>query len=175
MGRILAFAPRLLHGYPSTAAALEPAETLLLLATRGWVEDARRAADPWPRLGAMAAAAGLPPAAASLDMLLRVIARTARRPLAIGCPGCPGLGPDEQRLLHAARLAQGRETGLARQVLREGWLSDQGARFAIGPLQGLGDLFLAAGFVLRPRLLPDRMAPEDGAAAPWPAAHPPRH
>ncbi|MDO9714243.1 hypothetical protein [Paracraurococcus lichenis] len=175
MGRIMPFAPRVLHGYPGTVEALDPAETLLLHGLRGWLADLRQSRDPLPRLGGSMAAAGIPPAAASLDMLMRVLARTARRPVQIGCPQCPRLTADEQRLLHAARLAQGGETGLAAEVLQDGFLSGIGAGFALGPLQGLGALFLAAGLALRPRLLAGLAGPDPAGAAPWPLSLSTRH
>ncbi|MDO9711629.1 hypothetical protein [Paracraurococcus lichenis] len=175
MGRIMPFAPRILHGYPSATEALDPAESLLLLAIRGWVDDVRQATDPLLRLGGIAAQVGVPAAAPALDMVMRVIARTALRPVQIGCPRCPRLGADEQRLLHAARLAQGRETGLAQEVLRDGLLSDIGAQFALGPLQGLGELLITAGFKLRPRLLVDLAGIDDGDAVHWPLSLPTHH
>lgn len=175
MGRIMPFAPRVLRGYPNTVEALDPAETLLLIGLRGWLADQRQSRDPLPHLGETMAAAGIPPAAASLDMIMRVMARTARRPVLIGCPHCPRLTGDEQRLLHAARLAQGQEGGMATEVLRDSFLSDTGAEFALGPLQGLGELFLTVGLTLRPRLLasPPNLDPED--AAPWPLSLSTRH
>jgi hypothetical protein len=167
MGRIMPFAPRILRGYPATTDALDEPELLLLLGLRCWVSDLRAAVDPLPRLHEAMAAVGAPDAAASLDMLMRVVARTARRPLGIGCPHCPRLAPDEQRLLHAARLAQGREAWLAEEALRTGLLSDVGAEFALGPLQGLGELLAAAGFRLWPRSLLE--LPESAAEGvmPW--------
>lgn len=153
MGRIMPFAPRILRGYPSATEALDPAESVLLLGLRGWVADLRKAEDPMPRLMESMAEAGVPPAAASLDLFMRVIGRTARRPVELGCPHCPRLAPDEQRLLHAARLAQGCEPGLAEDALRADLLSETGAAFALGPLQGLGEIFLEAGLRLRPRSL----------------------
>ncbi|MFC7477791.1 hypothetical protein ACFQS7_25800 [Dankookia sp. GCM10030260] len=155
MGRTAPFAPPVLHGYPSMLEALDWPEAVLLCGLRGWVDDLRRAADPMPRLDARMTAAGVPLAAVSLNMFLRIVARTANRPVGIGCPHCPRLAADEQRLLHAARLVQDREAWLAGEALRDGLLSGIGADFALGPLRGLGGLFLAAGLALRPRLLVD--------------------
>ena len=102
MGHVTSFAPRVLRGYPTMVAALDEPEALVLRCIRSWVAELRRAAEPLPRLHRMLSAAGAPDAAASIDMLMHVVARTACRPVGIGCPCCAGLAPDEQRLLHAA-------------------------------------------------------------------------
>ncbi|WP_133220248.1 hypothetical protein [Paracraurococcus ruber] len=62
--------PRLRRGHPSAVQALEPAETHPHDGMRGWRADLRQDWDPQPRLGERMAAAGIPPPAASLDMLM---------------------------------------------------------------------------------------------------------
>ncbi|MDO9712507.1 hypothetical protein [Paracraurococcus lichenis] len=175
MGHIVPFAPRSLRGYPNATEALDPAETLLLLGVRGWVRDVRRAVNPMLRLEESMARVGIPAAAASLDMFMRVIARTARRPVELGCPHCPRLTTDEQRLLHAARLAQGRDSWLAEEALQQGLLSNVGAEFALGPLQGLGEMFLTVGLHLSPRPLVDLMDIDSAGITPWLPPLPIRH
>ena len=162
MGRILPFAARILRAYPTSVDALDQAEGVFLLTIRSWVAAARGAEDPMPCLRQTLAAVGAVDAAASVDTLMRVIARTARRPVGLGCPRCPRLSPDEQRLLHAARLAQGGEARLAEEALRAGMLSEAGAEFALGPLEGLGEIFAEAGLRLRPRSLVEPVDPAIG-------------
>lgn len=167
MGRIMPLVPRVLRGYPSTVEALEEPETLILLGLRCWVADLQRGADRRPRLRAATATAGVPEAAASIDMIMRIVARTARRAVEMACPCCPRIAPDEQRLLHAARLAQGREAGLAEETLRDGLLSAAGAAFALEPLEGLGRVLAGAGLMLPPRSLTElvQVVPDD--MTPW--------
>ncbi|RAI60724.1 hypothetical protein [Roseicella frigidaeris] len=167
MGHVTSFAPRVLRGYPTVVAALEEPEALVLRSLRCWVVELRRAAEPLPRLHRMLSAVGAPDAAASIDMLMHVVARTALRPVGIGCPCCPDLAPDEQRLLHAARLAQGWEARLAEEVLRDDLLTPEGASFAQGPLVGLGRVLGRAGLRLRPRSLTGLAEAIHAGASPW--------
>ena len=67
----------------------------------------------------------------------------AGRPFDLRCPACPRLSDDEATLLHAAALAQRGDTEGAESALRP-LLSDAGASFAVGPLEGLGTLLGAA-------------------------------
>lgn len=154
MARILSFTPRALREYPVDAEALERAEGVFLLAVRGWVYDVTLSADPAPRSRRVMVSAGAPDACLSLDLLMRVMARTALRPLEVHRPWRPCLARDERRLLHAARLAQDGDGWMAEQALRAGMLSDDGASFAVGPLRGLGEVFTEAGLFLAPRAAP---------------------
>lgn len=154
MGQILSLTPRVLREYPANAEALERAEGVLLLAVRGWVYDVIRSVEPASRSREVMISAGAPDACMPLDLLMRVMARTAVRPLEVHRPWCPCLASDERRFLHAARLAQGGEGWMAEQALRAGMLSDEGASFALGPLCALGGVFAEAGLVLAPRAPP---------------------
>jgi hypothetical protein len=145
-------------GYPDTAAALEPAECTLLLAIRWWVVDFREREDPLPRLCQALDVAGAHDAAFAVDQLMAVCVRSARRPMAIHSPRCPGLSADEKHVLNAAYLMQTGESKMAERALRMALLSAQGAEFALGPLRGLGELFAEAKLLFR-RLRPD---PIDG-------------
>ena len=49
------------------------------------------------------------------------------------------------------RLVQARESVLAERVLRTALLSAAGAEFALGPLEGLGEVFRKATLLLRCR------------------------
>jgi hypothetical protein len=51
---------------------------------------------------------------------------------------------DEKHLLNAARLVQAGQSKMAERALRTALLSAQGAEFALGPLQGLSELFAEA-------------------------------
>jgi hypothetical protein len=168
MGRSFPLAPGSAPRYPIETEALDPAECVLLISMRCWVADIHQEADPLLRLRPGLAAAGAPDAALSLDALMRVLARTARRPIAIGCPRCPGLSADERRLLHAASLAQAGAPGRAEAALRaDGMLSAPGADSA-GPLGGLAALLAGAGLALRHRAPPDATAaPAPRAVEPW--------
>jgi hypothetical protein len=172
MGRILPFTPRILHTYPVRAEALDHAEGMVLAGMRTWVAELKRGADPMPRLRQHMAGLGAPDAALSLDQFLRIIARTTRRPVDMRCPHCQRLSQDEQRLLHAAALAQAGESGRAERTLRCGLLSPSGAEFALGPLEGLGELLLGIGLILPRRVFAEEQDPPGGGmiwASPLPA------
>jgi hypothetical protein len=158
MGQIVR-PPVLAAGYPDTSAALDPAETLFLTAIRRWVAAYRGGEDPMPPLSHDLAAAGTRDAALSVDALMAIVARTLRQPIAIHCPRCPHISGDEKHLLHAASLAQGGDADLAAKALRTALLTAQGAEFAIGPLEGLGELFAMARLFFRRR----KPASEDDA------------
>ena len=170
MAVILPF-PNAAASWPSEAASLPPAERLVLGGLRRWVAAFRRGADPRPELAMVMEEAGGPRrAAVSVDALLCVAARSARRLLDVRCPACPAVSLDEARLLHAARLAQRGEPEEAEAALRP-LLTDAGASFAVGPLEGLGELLAGAGLRLRSRRLPDEHV--DGAHSGFEAWAPP--
>ena len=98
--------------------------------------------------------AGPREAAFSVDRLMAVIARTALRPVAIHCPRCPHLSRDETSVLYAASLVQAGESRTAERALRTALLSAPGAEFALGPLEGLGELFTRARLLFRRRQVP---------------------
>lgn len=167
MGHILPFVPRVLRGYPATVAALEPSERLFLGQVRLWVQAVRQGLNPVPALRQAMAAQGVGAAAMSIDMLMRILGRAARRPVEVRCPACSRLAADEQALLHAARLAQGRDMRLAEETLRAALLSPVAASFAMGPLEGLGRIFAAAGLPLPSRALPAGSAAPADSVTPW--------
>ncbi len=166
MGQIIQL-PLRPAGYPNHSAALDPAECVLLIAIRWWVDSYRRDEDPMPRLCQGLEAAGTSDAAFSVDALMAIITRTVRRPIAIHCPRCPHVSDDERRLLHAASLTQAGNSDLAGKALCTALLSAQGAEFALGPLQGLGELFAEAGFFFRQRRSPVMERTPATAVEPW--------
>jgi hypothetical protein len=151
MGQLIGF-PVVTAAYPSTAARLERPECVLLAAIRWWVMDRAQGADPLPRLCRLMDAVGALDAAFSIDRLMVVVARAVRRPIEVHCPLCSAVSEDEKHLLHAASLAQSGPSGIAERALRTALLSALGAEFALGPLEGLGDLFAQAGLLFRRRL-----------------------
>lgn len=151
--------------YPATTADLDPVESVLLLAIRWWVADYREGDDPLPRLCEGMGHAGAHDAAFSVDRLMQVVAKTARHPIAIHCPRCPNLSGDETQLLHAASLAQSGESDRAERALRTALLSAQGAEFALGPLEGLGELLAEAKLRFRRRRSPEMEARPPAAAS----------
>ncbi len=153
MGQVVSFHLRA-PAYPDTTHALDSAECVLLLGVRWWVADYRHGIHPIPRLRQAMNIAGPQEAAFPVDQLMAVIARTARQPIAIHCPRCPNLSPDEAQLLHAASLAQAGETALAERALRTALLSAAGAEFALGPLEGIGALFAEAKLLFSRRQSP---------------------
>ena len=160
MGQLIAF-PLPLAPYPNLATDLDTAERTLLIAIRWWVESYREGDDPIPRLCQDLQSAGVPDAAFSIDGLMSVVAKTATHSVEVHCPRCSNLSSDEKHLLRAASLAQADEGHLAEKALRTALLSAQGAEFAMGPLEGLGQMFLQARLFLSRRRPPteDRLYP----------------
>ena len=154
--------------YPYRSTELDTAEYVVLIAIRWWVANHRNGTDPLPRLCEALGVAGVRDAAFSVDQLMSVVARTARDPVAIHCPRCVGLSADEMCLLHAASLAQAGEGHLAEKALRVALLSAQGAEFALGPLEGLGELLAEARLFLRKRFIPWQSPAIPETAAPKP-------
>lgn len=128
-------------------AELPKAETLMLLGMRWWVRCYGTGENPIPRLTEALARAGVRDAGYSIDGLMGIVARTGQRPVDIRCPRCPELSDDEAVLLHAALLAQIERADLAERHLRLHLLTQGGAEFSIGPLEGMGFLFLEAGLI----------------------------
>ena len=140
--------------YPATTEALDTAERILLLGVRWRAADYRQSIDPVPRLCEAMRSAGPHDAAFPVDRLMAVIARTARRPVAINCPCCPHLSRDEASVLYAVSLVPAGERRTAERALRTALLSAPGAEFALGPLEGLGQLFTQARLLFRRRQVP---------------------
>jgi len=98
---------------------------------------------------------------------MAVVARSVRQPIAIHCPRCPHVSGDEKSLLHAARLAQAGNAKRAEKALRTALLSAQGAEFALGPLEGTGELFAAAQLLFRRRSPPTTGDVTPQIVEPW--------
>lgn len=135
--------------YPANMQSLDAAEGVLLAAIRWWVAGVLRGEDPVPLLCRDLSKAGAHDAAFSIAALMHIVLRTVQRPIAIHCPRCPNLSTDETHLLRAAGLAQADAADLAERALRTALLSAQGAEFALGPLLGLGSIFIKARLIFR--------------------------
>ncbi len=140
--------------YPATTDALCKAESVFLLCVRWWVADYRLGQDPIPRLCEAMRIAGPHDAAFSVDQFMATLARTARQPVTIHCPRCRRLSQDEMHLLYAASLVQVGENRLAESTLRTTLMSAAGAEFALGSLEGLGELFAESDLRFRRRSMP---------------------
>ena len=161
MAHIIPFTPAP-ASYPNRTTLLDGAERAFLIAVRRWVSAFRRGDDPVPRLCEDLGRAGARDAAFSIDALMAIVARTVRQPIAIHCPPCPHLSGDERHLLHAASLAQAGESARAERALRTALLSASGAEFALGPLEGLGELFVRARLLFSRRRSPaEALSPAD--------------
>jgi hypothetical protein len=170
MGQVIEF-PVSPTPYPDRADDLGFADSVLLFAVRKWVEAYRGGEDPVPRLRAGLATVGAQEAASAIDALMATVARAVRRPVDIHCPACPNVSRDEGHLLHAASLAQAGTGHLAETVLRTTLLSAEGAAFAAGSLQGLGELLTQAWLFLTRRESAIRgPEPDDGQQSRTPPA-----
>jgi hypothetical protein len=166
MGQIIAF-PIQSTPYPDRAEDLGTADCVLLLAMRWWVEDYRASADPIPRLQSALLNAGAHGAAFSIDSLMTTLARVARRPVDVHCPRCPNVSDDEKYLLHVASLVQACNAPLAEKALRTALLSAEGAAFAVGALEGLGELFAKARLFFTRRAPPVTELGDDVTREGW--------
>ncbi|WP_428493163.1 hypothetical protein [Rhodopila sp.] len=153
MGQIIRLPVRL-AGYPDNSGALDPAESVLLIAVRSWVDAYRQDEDPMPRLCQSLDAAGVSDAAFSVGRLMTAVAGSAVQPMSIHRPSCRHLSNDEKRLLHAASLAQSGHDHLAETALRAALLSAEGAAGALDPLLDLAGLLGEAGMFFRRRRAP---------------------
>jgi hypothetical protein len=140
MGQVIAF-PAHPTPCPGRVADLGFAENVLLVAIRCWVEAYRGATIPSHAFAKGSRAPGLLMPRFSIDALVTIVARAVRRPVEVHCPGCPNVSDDEKRRLYAASLAQAGVSDFPDKVLRTTLLSAEGAAFAIGSLEGLGELF----------------------------------
>lgn len=138
---------------PGSVRDLGKPDALLLLAIRWWVEERLAGRAALPRLRDAMARAGVADAAHSVDALMDIILRTARRKIATHVPRCAVVSVDELSLLRAAALVQAGWAEEARARLAD-LMAPAGARFAMGPLAGLGQIFASARLVLGvPRLI----------------------
>ncbi|WP_193370122.1 hypothetical protein [Pelagibius marinus] len=136
-------------------AALEEQERGVVTAVRLWVsayrqnEDALAAARR--HFGCQFNAAGAlwgdprsgEDAGLSLHAILRNTTLAAHRPVDVRCPTCPGLSPDEARLLEALAWLQ-RDLGEPAATALGDWLPPAALRLSLAPARGLAQSLLAA-------------------------------
>jgi hypothetical protein len=79
----------------------------------------------------------------SLHAVLRNTTLAASRPVDVRCPSCPGLSPDEARLLEAIAWLQRDVTEPAATALGD-WLPPAALRLSLGAARGLAMALLAA-------------------------------
>jgi hypothetical protein len=87
------------------AAALAPAERLLLWSIRAWASVRRAGQRPEPLIGAALGKRSSARAAALFSAWMQAVEAAAGRRLQIQCAACAALCPDEARLLLACGLA----------------------------------------------------------------------
>ena len=137
-----------------SAADLRPAEGGLVRGLRLWVVAFKQQEDP------LAAARdhferqfnasgtlwgdrrGGDDAGLSLHALLRNTTLAATRPVDVRCPACPGLSPDEARLLEAVAWLQRDIVEPAEAALGD-WLPRAALRLSLSPARGLARTLLA--------------------------------
>lgn len=79
----------------------------------------------------------------SLHAVLRNTTLAASRPVDVRCPTCPGLSPDEARLLEALAWLQ-RDLGEPAGTALGDWLPPAALRLSLNPARGLAQSLLAA-------------------------------
>jgi hypothetical protein len=137
---------------PAAAARrdLGEAERLVLTGLRLWVGRVRRGecggGDLYRHLAGHGAAAATP----GLHGLLYNLSVAAARPIDIRCPACPGLSPDEARLLRALAAAQSGGAGALQEILQD-LLAPAAARLTAAPVRGAALALAEAGVDLPPR------------------------
>jgi len=167
---------------PHAAAAndLRPAERAVVIAVRVWVaafrkqENALEAAraEFERQFSACGSLWGDPrpggDAGLSLHAVLRNTTLAATRPVDVRCAACPGLSPDEARLLEAAAWLQRNITEPAQVALGD-WLPPAAVRLTLSSARGLGQALLAAELPLPLRAWD--FAALAAAAEPGPSGH----
>jgi hypothetical protein len=129
---------------------LAPDEKLVLVAMRLWVRQAMQNQCGGPVLYRHLAEHGAPEAAPGLHGMLYNLGTAARRPIDMRCPSCPGLSPDEARLLHAIASAQAARDDAVLDVMME-LMAPAAARLTVEPARGAARALIAAGVALPPR------------------------
>lgn len=146
--------------------ALTPSARLALWGLRYWATCARKGRCPALLMWDVYHSARVPDAAASIDALMRIFHRAARRPPCFGCPACSTITDDEALLLQAlCHLQQG--DGSAAEPLLAPWLPPLAAEMAAPAMEGLACLLSRAGYLL----VSDHVPTVTGNEAQAPARH----
>jgi len=126
---------------------LGPDEKLVLVAMRLWVRQAMQNQCGGPVLYRHLAEHGVAEAAPGLHGMLYNLGTAARRPIDMRCPNCPGLSPDEARLLHGLASAQAARDDAVLDVMQE-LMAPAAARLTVEPARGAARALIAAGVAL---------------------------
>ena len=130
---------------------LTPSERVVVTGMREWVGCYQKGQDGLAVMVDHFADWGVPNAGYSLDAVLNVTVIATIRRVDVRCVKCPGLSPDEARLLDAvAALQHGVADGS--QIAVAGWLPQAALRIALESLRGLAFYLLQAQLLLPPRV-----------------------
>jgi len=149
-----------------STADLDPRERSLVRAIRVWVRCVKRREPPHEAVDALLREQGLSTGGRSLNAILTNTATAATRHVDVRCPGCPGLAPDEARIVHAVSAMQRNQQELAFELLAS-WLQPAAVRLTLPAVEGL-----AVGLAGACHRLPlrDWRFPELTGQWPWIAA-----
>ena len=115
---------------------LSDGERTVVTGIRLWVHVFKRCGDALAALRTHFEFHGMPDAAMSLHAILDHSRISATRPIDVRCLKCPGLSPDEARLLHAIASLQ-RDDRAAASAELSSWLPPQVLRLTLFAVQGL--------------------------------------
>ena len=137
--------PRPVYAVDAPLAELATAELFVVSALRLWALPHRDPGGSHPDWRGGFFAAGIDDEGmTAFDVLLRIAATAAKRPLDVRCLRCPRLGEDEAWLLQLVSLLQRRRRGEAAAILGE-WLPPAAQRMALMPAEGFADALGAVG------------------------------
>lgn len=122
---------------------LSAGEQMIVAGIRLWVHVLKRKGDPLAALRTHFEFHCIPDAAMSLHALLDHSRLSATRSIDVRCPKCPGLSPDEARMLHALALLQ-RDNRAAASAELSSWLPPPVVRLTLFSVDGLARAMTAA-------------------------------
>lgn len=129
---------------------LTASERHLVSGLRLWVNAFKSDDDPLKRLRTLFGRPSAADPALSLHTILRNTTFSARRPIDVRCRNCPGLSPDEARLLDCIAWLQ-REMPEPASAALAAWLPPAALRLSMDAARGL-----ASGLLLEGQILPRR-------------------
>lgn len=145
---------------------LSAGEQTIVTGIRLWVHVLKRKGDPLAALRTHFAFHCIPDAAMSLNAILDHSRMSATRSIDVRCPKCPGLSPDEARMLHAVALLQ-RDDRAAASAELSSWLPPAVVRLTLFAVDGLARAMTVAHtrLPLRNWRFEDNAMPADGSAS----------
>ncbi len=147
-------APRTVDAKPSLPAEraqpharelsfLSAGEQTIIAGIRLWVHVLKRQGDAMAALRTHFEFHCIPDAAVSLHAVLDHSRLSATRSIDVRCPKCPGLSPDEARILHSVALLQ-RDDRAAASAELSSWLPPPVVRLTLFAVDGLAQALAAA-------------------------------